>query len=77
MEGGFKRIFKKETGLSPIDYLIKVRIEKSQKMIVVGSMNITEISQSCGFSSTAHFSSSFSKVVGVSPTNYKQMYVKK
>jgi AraC-like DNA-binding protein len=73
----FIRNFKKETGLSPIDYLIKLRIKKSQKLIMIGTMNMTEISHTCGFGSTSHFSSSFSKVVGISPKQYKNMYGKK
>lgn len=72
----FIRVFKKATGLSPMDYLIDIRIEKAKKLINAGTKNISEISLLCGFSSTSHFSSTFSKHVGISPSKYYSMYSK-
>jgi len=70
----FIRIFKKVTGLSPMDYLINIRIEKAKKLLSAGSKNISEISLLCGFNSLSHFSSTFSKHVGISPSKYNSMY---
>lgn len=73
-ESHFMRIFKRETGLSPMDYLIRIRIEKAKKLLRIGKKNMTEVSQLCGFGSPSHFSSSFAKHTGVSPTEYQRAY---
>ncbi len=70
----FIRVFKKETGLSPMEFLIKVRIEKAKKFLRNSTENITEIALECGFSSTAHFSSSFTKLMGVNPSTYRKSF---
>lgn len=73
-ESHFIRIFKKETGQSPMDFLMRVRINKAKKLLRSRSKNITEVSLQCGFSSTSHFSSSFTKHTGITPSNYQKSY---
>lgn len=75
-ESHFIRIFKKETGISPAEYLIGVRIEKAKKLLNNTDMNITEIALSCGFGSASHFSSSFLKQMNQTPTEYRRKYIK-
>lgn len=70
----FIRIFKKETGMAPMEYLIKMRIEKAKKLLRSGTKNITEISLQCGFNSTSHFSSSFARHAGMTPSDYQNTY---
>lgn len=73
-ESHFIRVFKKETGYSPMEFLIRVRIDKAKKLLRSGTKNITEVSLQCGFSSTSHFSSSFTKHTGVTPSEYQNSY---
>ena len=73
-ESNFNRLFKKTLGVTPMEYLIKTRIEKSKKLLK-SNISITEISLSCGFSSTSHFSTSFLKYNGITPTEYKECYI--
>lgn len=73
-ESHFARIFKKETGDTPMDYLMKVRIEKSKKYLRAQTMTMTEIAMRCGFSNASHFSSSFSKHMSISPTVYQKTF---
>lgn len=73
-ESHFARVFKKETGDTPMDYLMKVRIEKSKKYLRSQTMSMTEIAMRCGFSNASHFSSSFSKHMNVSPTAYQKAF---
>jgi AraC-like DNA-binding protein len=75
-ESNFNRIFKKETGISPIDYLINVRIKKSKKFLREKTNTITEISMNCGFYSLSHFSSCFTKQLGMSPSDYQNLFNK-
>jgi len=73
-ETHFSRLFKQETGCSPNEYLIRIRIEKARKLLSQTRMNATEIALECGFSSTAHFSDTFKKNTGVSPVQYRKKF---
>lgn len=68
----FSRLFKQETGISPAEYLIKIRIDKAKKFLSTTSKSATEIALECGFASTAHFSGSFRKLVGMNPLQYRK-----
>ena len=75
-ESNFIRTFKKETQLAPIEYLIKLRIDKAKKLLRGRTKTITEIALQCGFNSTSHFSSCFLKRLGNTPTQYQNLYSK-
>ena len=62
---------KKNTGYTPANYLIFLRIEKAKLMLRKSEANLTNIALECGFYSSQHFSSTFSKWVGKSPGKYR------
>lgn len=66
----FRHKFKEITGKSPTNYLIDKRIEKACKMLLRSDLTCTDVSQLCGFSSPAQFSTLFKKRIGVSPKHY-------
>ncbi len=66
------RLFKRETGLTIQDYIIKVRIGRSKIFLRRADMKLTEIAYKCGFSSSSHFTASFVKHVGIQPSLYKK-----
>lgn len=68
---GFIRSFKSETSKTPYEYLLDLKIEKAKKMLKANDCTITEISMQCGFSSHSHFTSTFKKRAGISPTEYR------
>lgn len=70
----FIRSFKSETGKTPYEYLLDLKIEKAKKMLKGNYDSITEISMMCGFSSHSHFTSTFKKKTGMSPTEYKKSF---
>jgi AraC-like DNA-binding protein len=67
------KIFKEETGESPINYLIKIRLEKAID-ILLNSENgsIKSIANQVGYDDVYHFSKLFKKYYGVSPLYYKK-----
>jgi AraC-like DNA-binding protein len=71
----FTRIFKKEMQCTPMQYIIRKKIEKAQLLILVASENsIKDIAYSLSFDNDTHFHRSFKKVTGVSPIDYKNQY---
>lgn len=71
----FNRRFKKETGITPIEYLIQIRIKMAKLMLKRKENQMTEIAMRCGFGSSAHFSSCFQKHIGLTPSEYRDKYV--
>ena len=67
------KIFKEETGESPINYLIKIRLEKAKDILLnSGSGSIKSIANQVGYDDVYHFSKLFKKYYGVSPLYYKK-----
>lgn len=68
----FQRIFKKHMNRTPYNYLMELRINKAKEKLLEDKTSIEEISRQCGFVSTAHFSSVFKGMEGVSPTVFRK-----
>lgn len=66
----FFRKVKALTGVSPNEYVIIYKLNKSVEMLREGKMNVSEIAYALGFSSPSHFSNTFKNRFGVSPKNY-------
>ncbi|MGG3470250.1 response regulator [Neobacillus pocheonensis] len=63
--------FKNELGASFIQYLTKVRIEKSLLLMNDPYLKVYEISEKVGYSTQHYFCNAFKKVVGISPSSYR------
>jgi len=72
----FSRSFKEKVGVSPHQYLIRRRIERSKEMLRGFQDSLVEIALSVGFSSQSHFTSTFHRHVGVTPNEYRNAMVK-
>lgn len=59
------------TGLGIVDYVNKVRIERAAALLLQSPMNITEISESVGFSTPRYFSKVFKETLGTTPSAYR------
>lgn len=70
----FNRVFKKETKMTPMDYLMQIRLEQSKKLLRRKEVPVTEIAMRCGFNSSAHFAASFRKFYNMTPTEYRNQY---
>lgn len=68
----FSVLFQKETGVSPINYFIRLKMQKACQYLELSRMKIFEISQMLGFDEPAYFSRLFTKVIGMTPTAYRK-----
>ena len=67
------KIFKEETGESPINYLIKIRLEKARDILLKSNDNsIKSIANQVGYDDVYHFSKLFKKYYGISPLYYRK-----
>lgn len=66
------RKIKGTTGLTTSQYILKVRLNKAQKMLTRSQKPIGEIAMECGFNDFAYFSRSFRKEFGMTPTSYQR-----
>lgn len=67
-------IFKEETGVSPMKYIMHRKVGEAQSMLSNTSVSISDIGFQLGFGSSSHLSSVFKKYFGVSPKEFRQMY---
>ena len=67
----FLKQFKEKMKETPMSYLRSLRIREAKQLLVHSDMNITQISSAVGFLDVHHFSSTFKKTVGLSPSDYK------
>ncbi len=69
----FRHIFKEQTGLSPLEYITRKRIDMA-KMLMENdrTASMTYIAYECGFASSSHFTNAFRSVVETTPSEYKK-----
>ncbi len=67
----FLCLFKRETGLTFVDYLTMVRINSAKKLLTSTEMNITQIAYEIGFNNSNYFSSLFKKIVGTTAKDFR------
>lgn len=68
----FIRTFKKETGFTPHEYLVRTRIDMAKYLLKNTKMPVKDICFETGFSSESVFCSSFKKNAGMSPNSYRK-----
>ena len=66
------RIFRQATGQSPIDYLIGLRIEAAQRMLLQSNLSVTEIALDTGFADSNYFARQFRRVCGCTPSSFRR-----
>jgi AraC-like DNA-binding protein len=67
----FSHLFKKDTGLSFVQYLNSYRVEKAEELLTNTSLDITEVASKVGFQSIPHFNRIFRKISKTSPRGYR------
>ncbi|WP_036714910.1 AraC family transcriptional regulator [Paenibacillus ehimensis] len=64
------KMFKQHTGLSPMQFLLKIRMERA-KLLLQGPLTIEQVASSVGFGDALYFSKQFKKYYGRSPSEYR------
>lgn len=66
------RLFKKQFGVNYSDYILKVRMEAAEMMLMSSNEKIDDIARRVGFEETSYFSRVFSKYFGMAPREYRK-----
>src|SRR6185503_17455696 len=68
----FSFVFKKNTGFPPIEYFNHLKVQKACQYLLFTDLRIKEISQELGIEDQYYFSRMFTKVMGISPNEYRE-----
>ena len=71
-QSALERAFYKSIGRSPVQELLKVRVENAKKLLQETELKAHEIATQSGFSSIVHFSQAFNRVVGKRPSHFRR-----
>ena len=67
----FSKFFKKETGLSYVEYLTKIRMEEAKRLLGDPTNKVYEVSIKVGYENSKYFTRTFKNYFGASPKDYK------
>lgn len=68
----FNERVKSYSGFSPLNYLINIRISEAIKLLKKPDLNVTDIALDTGFYSSQHFSTTFKKLTGYTPSEFRK-----
>jgi AraC family transcriptional regulator len=71
----FARMFRKSTGETPHQFVLRQRIERAKAMLRAPNARILDVAVACGFKTQQHFAQVFRDVCRVSPTEYRQDFL--
>lgn len=67
----FYQKLKSIVGLSPVNFVCQVRVKRAAQLFDEGEYNISQIAYMTGFNDPKYFSRCFKKVMGMTPSEYK------
>jgi len=68
----FSRHFREKTGYPPIDYYLRLKIQKACELLETTDLQIAEVSRHLGYTDAHYFSRLFKKYMGVAPSHYRR-----
>lgn len=68
----FIRLFRKEVGETPVQYINHKKIEQAQLLLLTQDCSVKEIAYSLSFTDNSYFNRLFRKVTGISPSKYRE-----
>ena len=66
------RCVKNKYGLSPLQLLLHIRIQKAKELLTYTNFSINKVAISVGFDDNAYFTKQFKRIIGTTPTNYRK-----
>lgn len=70
-EDYLSRVFRQELGITPWEYLTRLRIERAKELLAAGTESVATVGARVGFPDQAYFSRVFKKIVGAAPQAYR------
>ena len=70
----FNRRFKQVTKVTPLQYILSLRISNAKMLLETKDYNVTETAYAVGFNNPLYFSRLFTKHIGMSPSEYKALH---
>ncbi len=68
-----RKVFRKELNLTVSDYITNIRMQKAKELISKGNIRLANVSEKVGYCDASHFSKSFKKHFGMSPSEYENI----
>ena len=72
----FLRHFRRVTGYSPTDWLMRERLQESARLVITTGRSIDSIARACGFGTTSNFRRQFRRHFGSTPNAYRRVFVR-
>ena len=66
------RSFRKATGTTPHEYLLRVRLQRSRELLARTELAVVDVAQAVGFRSSSHFANTFKRRFGATPLEYRR-----
>lgn len=71
----FKRVFKEQTGRTPHQYLMDIRLQRARELLERKADSIEDVAKRCGFVNAGHFAVAFKRSTKLSPSEYRKKHV--
>lgn len=71
----FYRFFKRELGMTPVEFIMKEKVKCAKKLLKNPSIQINEVCYLSGFENANYFSRLFKKQEGITPKQYQSLYI--
>jgi len=71
----FSQAFRRSTGESPHQFVLRLRVERAKEMLHAPGMRILDVAIACGFKTQQHFARVFRRMCRVSPTEYRYEFL--
>jgi len=68
----FFRVFKEETSMSPMEYILQTRLDCAKRMLRGDEKTLSQIGLDCGFNSSSYFYQCFTRAFNMSPSAYRK-----
>jgi AraC-like DNA-binding protein len=72
----FNERVKSYSGFSPLNYLINIRISEAIKLLKRPDISVTDIALDTGFYSSQHFATTFKKLTGYQPSEFRKNHLR-